>query len=56
MFGLGGLVAGILMIVIGGALIFFFPSAVKYQPDDMGIMVIVVGFVMVIVGAILIFV
>ena len=56
MFGLGGMVAGILLILVGGALIFFFPSAVKYQPQDMGILVIIVGFVMVIIGAIFIFV
>ena len=56
MFGLGGFVAGILMILIGGALIFFFPSAVKYQPDEMGIIIVVVGFVMAIVGAIFVFV
>ena len=56
MFGLGGIIAGIMLILLGGALIFFFPSATKYQPDSMGVIVVVIGFVMVILGAVIIFV
>ena len=56
MFGVTGIIAGILMIIIGGLLVFFFPSATEYQPSDFGIIVIVVGFVMIILGGILIFI
>ena len=57
MFGLGGIVAGIILILLGGALVFFFPGTAKeYQTFEFGIMGIVIGFVMIILGAILIFV
>jgi len=56
MFGIWGTVAGIILILIGGGLIFFFPSAGDYQPDEMSILMVVIGFVTVIIGAIMIFV
>jgi hypothetical protein len=56
MFGLGGFIAGIILIIIGGGLIFFFPSTPEYQPDEFSILVVVVGFIMIIAGAVLIFV
>ena len=56
MFGLAGLIVGIILIVIGGALVFFFPSASTYQPQEFGIVAVVVGFVMIILGAIMVFV
>ena len=57
MFGLGGFIAGILLILIGGGLIFFFPGAGgKYQPSEFSIAIIVIGFVMIILGAVIVFV
>ena len=57
MFGLGGLIAGILLILIGGGLIFFFPgTSGKYQPSEFSITIIVTGFVMIILGAVIVFV
>ena len=55
MFGFTGVIAGIILILIGGILIFLFPSATDYQPDEFGIVIVVVGFIMIILGAILIF-
>jgi hypothetical protein len=56
MFGFMGIIAGIILILIGGAFVFFFPSATSYQGSDFGIVVVVAGFVMIILGAILIFI
>jgi hypothetical protein len=56
MFGLAGLIAGIILILIGGALVFFFPASSQYQPQEFGIVAVVAGFVMIILGAIMIFV
>ena len=56
MFGLGGIVAGIVLILIGGAMVFFIPSSTTYQRGEMTAMGVVIGFVLIILGAILIFV
>ena len=56
MFGLAGVITGIILIVIGGLLVFFFPSASTYQPQEFGIVVVIAGFVMIILGAIMVFV
>ena len=46
---------GIILILIGGIIVFFFPSSVEYQPEEFGIVAVVAGFVMIILGAIMIF-
>jgi hypothetical protein len=56
MFGMGGIVAGLILILIGGALVFVFPGPREYQPTTFTMTGIVTGFVMIILGAILIFV
>lgn len=56
MFGLGGIIAGTILILIGGAMVFFIPSSLTYQPKQMTTMGIVIGFIMIILGAMLIFV
>jgi hypothetical protein len=57
MFGLTGIIVGFVMIVIGGALVFFFPSSGAYAPrgDPFTPFVVVVGLGMIIIGAIIIF-
>ncbi len=55
MFGLTGVIVGIILIVIGGALVFFFPASSQYQPQEFGIAAVVAGFVMIILGAIMVF-
>ena len=56
MFGLGGIAAGLILIIIGAALVFLFPGPGEYQPASFTMTGIVIGFVMIIMGAILIFV
>ncbi len=56
MFGITGVIAGIIMIIIGGLLVFFFPSASIYRPQEFDIAIVVAGFVMIILGAIMVFV
>ena len=58
MFGLTGIVAGIVLIIIGGIMVFFFPSTGEYRPrnDPFTPFVVVVGLIMIIGGGILIFV
>jgi hypothetical protein len=56
MFGILGFIAGIILIIIGGLLVFLFPSATSYQPSEMVTLVVVVGFVMIILGAIMVFI
>jgi hypothetical protein len=56
MFGLTGLIAGIILIIIGAAMVFFFPGPGEYQPESFTLVVVVGGFVMIVLGAIMIFV
>jgi hypothetical protein len=56
MFGFTGVIAGIILIVVGGLFVFFFPSASEYQPEQFGIVIVIAGFVMIILGAIMVFV
>ncbi len=56
MFGIAGLIGGIILIIIGGVLVFFMPASQTYQPKEMATMAVVGGFVMIILGAIMVFV
>ncbi len=55
MFGLIGIVVGILMFIIGLFLFFFFPANADHQPENMSLMGVIIGFLLLAVGAILIF-
>ncbi len=55
MFGLWGLIGGIVLIILGGVMIFVFPSTGEYQTDDFATVGIVIGFVLAISGALLMF-
>jgi uncharacterized membrane protein HdeD (DUF308 family) len=56
MFGITGVIAGIIMIIVGGILVFFFPAASTYQPRDFSVLVVVIGFILIILGAVMAFV
>lgn len=56
MFGLTGLIIGILLILAGLFLVFLFPSVGEHQPESMGWTGVVLGIIFLIVGAVLVFV
>ena len=56
MFGIIGILVGLLLIVVGGFLVFFFPSAWEHQPDPFGWVGVVLGFILIIIGGVLVFV
>lgn len=55
MFGILGILAGILCILVGGFLVFMFPHPTRHQPEQMGIVGIVLGFILLIIGFVLVF-
>ncbi len=55
MFGWLGIGIGILLIVLGGWLVFFFPSTVEHQPEQFGWTAIVLGIVLIIIGGLFVF-
>jgi membrane-bound ClpP family serine protease len=56
MFGIAGLIGGLVMIIIGGIMAFFMPSAQTYQPSEMSTLMVLIGFVLIILGGVMIFV
>lgn len=61
MFGIAGVIAGIILILLGAFFAFFLPSAsggklTTYQPQEFSVTFIVTGIVFIIIGALLIFV
>ena len=56
MFGWLGIVLGILLILIGGFMVFFLPTTEKHQPESMAWTGVIVGIVFLIIGGILLFV
>ena len=56
MFGIAGVIAGVVLILLGGLIMFLFPGSDKYQPDDFSVVMVVVAIVMIILGGILVFV
>lgn len=54
MFGWLGILIGILLILVGGYLIIFFPSMPEHQPTSMTLGAIILGFVLAVAGALLI--
>lgn len=55
MFGLWGFIIGILLLLAGIFLVFFFPTAGDMQPDDMAWTGVLVGIAFLIIGAALVF-
>jgi len=56
MFGLLGTVIGLILVVLGGYMVVFFPSTLEHQSEQFSIIGIVMGLVFLIIGAVLIFV
>jgi len=55
MFGWTGLIAGVILLLIAGFLIFFFPSATKHQPEPYGWNGVILGFILGLIGLALLF-
>lgn len=56
MFGIIGILVGIVLILIGGFLVFFFPGTAEHQPPPFDVVGVVLGFILIIIGGVLIFV
>ncbi len=55
MFGWIGAIIGILLILLGGFMVLFFPFTVEEQPESMALTAIVTGFVLIVIGGVLLF-
>ena len=55
MFGIGGIIVGILLMLFGVFCVFFFPSSYYHQEESLTIGGIVIGVLSLIIGAMLIF-
>ena len=56
MFGLIGQVIGIIIIIIGGFLLFFMHAPEEHQPTEFGISFVILGLILIIIGGLLLFV
>jgi len=55
MFGLAGIIVGILLLLFAAFMIFFFPMSREHQPDPYGFNGVLLGFIAGIIGVALIF-
>ncbi len=55
MFGALGIVLGILLILLGGFLVLFFPMTEEHQASEFTKTGVVLGFIFLIIGAFLVF-
>jgi hypothetical protein len=55
MFGLAGIIVGILLLLFAAFMVFFFPAAQEHQPGGFGWNGVLFGFVVGIIGIALIF-
>ena len=55
MFGFVGIIVGILLLIAGVFLVFFFPTTEEHQPVSFGVTGIVIGIVFLIIGFVLVF-
>lgn len=55
MFGWIGTIVGILLILLGGYMVLFFPFVSEEQADSLALTSIVTGFVLIVIGGVLIF-
>jgi hypothetical protein len=56
MFGIGGLILGIILILVGLFMAFLFPGVAIHQTESFGRSGIVMGFILLIIGGILVFI
>ncbi len=55
MFGIGGVIGGILLMLFGVFCVFFFPSSTTHQEQSLAVGGIVIGVISLIIGAMLVF-
>jgi len=55
MFGIAGILVGLLLVLVGGFLVFFFPNTMEHQPPPFDTVGVVLGFILLIIGGVLIF-
>ena len=55
LFGLAGLVIGILLLLFGAFMVIGFPAAEEHQPQSFSWAGIVMGFIALLIGAVLVF-
>ena len=56
MFGIVGILVGLLLIVMGGFLVFFFPNTGEHQAPPFDVVGVVMGFIFLIIGGLLVFI
>ena len=55
MFGLTGIIAGIVLVLLGGFFLFMLSSPGEYQPSEFSTVFVLAGIIMAILGVLLIF-
>ncbi len=55
MFGLLGVIVGIILIIVGGYMFFFMPMTIEHQ-EGFGISAVIIGLIFMIAGFVLVFV
>ncbi len=55
LFGLAGLIVGILLLLFGAFMVIGFPGSEEHQPYDFSVAGIVIGFVCLAIGVVLVF-
>jgi hypothetical protein len=55
MFGILGIIIGILLIMLGGFLVLFFPMAPEHQAGQFTKVGVILGFIFLIIGGVLVF-
>ena len=55
MFGLTGIIAGIVLVLLGGFFLFMLSSPAEYQPAEFSTVFVFTGIILAIVGVLLIF-
>jgi hypothetical protein len=55
MFGIAGLLLGIVFVLVGLFMAFFFPTATIHQTEGFGLAGVIIGFIVLILGGILVF-
>ncbi len=55
MFGIAGIIIGIILVILGGMVALIGPGPERYQSSEFGIAFVFTGIIMVLVGIIMIF-
>lgn len=55
MYGLVGFIVGLILVLVGGGLMFLFPSTLRHQPTGFAKVGIVLGLLLIFIGGALMF-